>query len=262
MKKVALLSVAALTLAGTAFAQGRLFAVDSSRNFYDVDMNTGAANLIGQISANAGTTAGLAYDGSTGTLYLTSSSLDALFTLDINTLTATLVGPYGDSGIVMHGLEWDSSTGTLYGASGGGTTNGNFYTVSTATGVATFVGNNGLTSFTNLGYNSATNSMYATNSGADSFYSVDVATGAATLIGPLVNSTNPNGLAYNAANGIMYMVDNTTDNLYSMNLATGEANIIGGLGSGNYLGLVWIPTPASAALLGLGGLAAARRRRA
>jgi hypothetical protein len=91
---------------------------------------------------------------------------------------------------------------------------------------------------------------------------MNVATGAATLVGPLLNSTNPNGLAYNAANGILYMVDNTTDNLYSMNLTTGEANIIGGLGSGNYLGLVWIPTPASAALLGLGGFAATRRRRA
>jgi hypothetical protein len=262
MQKIALLSVAALALAGSAFAQGRLFAVDSARNFYDVDMTTGAANLIGQISSNAGTTGGLAYDGSTGTLYLTSTSLDSLFTLDITTLTATLVGEYGDSGIVMHGLEWDSSTGTLYGASGGGTTAGNLYTVNTGTGFASFVGNSGLTSFTNLGYNSGNGTMYATNSGADSFYTMNVATGAATLVGPLLNSTNPNGLAYNAANGILYMVDNTTDNLYSMNLTTGEANIIGGLGSGNYLGLVWIPTPASAALLGLGGFAATRRRRA
>jgi hypothetical protein len=105
MKKLALLSVAALALAGTAFAQGRLFAVDSARNFYDVDMMTGAAMNIGQVSSNAGTTGGLAYDGSTGTLYLTSTSLDSLFTIDINTLTATLVGAYGDSGIVMHGLE-------------------------------------------------------------------------------------------------------------------------------------------------------------
>jgi hypothetical protein len=261
MKKIALLGALALTMTGSAFAQGRLFAIDSSRNIYDVDMMTGAASQIGQISSNAGTTGGLAYDFSTGTMYLTSTSLDSLYTLDINTGAATLVGEYGDSGIVMHGLEWDSSTGTLYGASGGGTTAGNFYTINTSTGVATFVGNNGLTSFTNLGYDSANDAMYATNSGADSFYSVDRATGAATLIGPLLNSTNPNGLAFNASNGLMYMVDNSTDLLYTMNLQTGEANVVGALGSGNYLGLVWIPTPGAAALLGLGGLAAARRRR-
>lgn len=261
MKKIALLTVAALAIGSAASAQGRLFALDSNRSLYDINMMTAERTLIGQVSANAGTTAGLAYDGSTGTIYLTSTSNDAVYTLDIDTGVATLIGGYGDPGIVMHGIEWDSSTGTLYGASGGGTTAGNFYTIDTSTGFASLVGNNGLTSFTNLGYNSTTNTMYATNSGTDSFYSVNRATGATTLIGPLLTSTNPNGLAYNAANGLMYMVDNSTDNLYTINLQTGEATIIGFIGSGNYLGLVWIPSPGAAALLGLGALAGARRRR-
>ena len=262
MKKIAFASVAALTLAGAAFAQGRLFAVDSSRNFYDIDMNTGARTLIGQITANAGTTAGLAYNTQNGTLYVSSSGNDALYTLDINTLEATLVGEYGDSGIVMHGLEWDSSTGTLYGASGGGTTAGNFYTINTSTGVASFVGNSGLTSFTNIGYHAGLDVMFATNSGTDSFYTIDRATGAATLVGPLLNAANPNGLAYNASNGLLYMIDNNTDMLYSMNLNTGEAVAIGSTGTGNLLGLVWVPSPGAAALLGMGGLVASRRRRA
>jgi len=261
MQKLAALSAVALAMTGAAFAQGRLFAVASNRTLYDIDMMTGQANVIGQVSANAGTTGGLAYDASTGTMYLTSTSNDSLYTLDINTGAATLIGAYGDSGIVMHGIEWDSSTGTLYGASGGGTTAGNFYTVSTSTGAATLVGSNGLTSFTNLGYNSTTDVMYATNSGTDSFYSVNRATGAATLIGPLLTSTNPNSLAYNAANGLMYMIDNTTDNLYTINLSTGEATVVGSVGSSNILGLVWVPTPGAASLLGLGALGAARRRR-
>ncbi|MGP1310410.1 MAG: hypothetical protein ACTS27_09460, partial [Phycisphaerales bacterium] len=108
MNKAMFAGAAALALAGSALAQGRMFAVDSARNFYDIDMMTGARTLIGQISSNAGTTAGLAYDFSSGTMYLTSTGNDALYTLNLTTLEATLVGAYGDSGIVMHGLEWDS----------------------------------------------------------------------------------------------------------------------------------------------------------
>ena len=138
--------------------------------------------------------------------------------------------------------------------------------------LATFIGTSGLASFTNLGFNSTTNQMFATNSGTDSFYSIDRATGAVTLIGPLTGPTNPNGLAYNRDNQLLYLVDNTTDSLYTINLATGAANLIGSTGPGNLLGLVYIPIPepGSVILLGLGGAvfaglrwrSAARRRKA
>ena len=39
------------------------------------------------------------------------------------------------------------------------------------------------------------------------------------------------------------MVDNNTDSLYTINLATGAANLIGSTGTGNFLGLVYIPCP-------------------
>ena len=124
------------------------------------------------------------------------------------------------------------------------------------------IGTSGLTSFTNLGYNSTTNQMYATNSGADSFYSINRATGAVTLIGPLGGPTNPNGVAYNRDNQLMYMVDNNTDGLYTINLATGAATLIGSTGSGNLLCLVYlpIPEPGSVMLVGLGAALLAARR--
>jgi DNA-binding beta-propeller fold protein YncE len=254
--------------ASLVHAQGRMIAVDSSRALFEVDIVTGVKTPIGTVSANAGTTAGLAYDPSAGVVYLASSSTDSLYTLDINTGSATLIGAFSDSGIVMHGLEFDSSTNTLFGASGGGTTAGNLYTLNPVTGLETLVGNSGLTSFTNLVHDSLNNVMYATNSGTDSFYTINRATGAATLIGPLAISSNPNGLAYNSDNDTIYLVDNTTDNFYSINRATGTAQLIGAMGTGNLLGLVYIPAAIpepgtlmlTSVLLGL-GLTTARRRR-
>jgi DNA-binding beta-propeller fold protein YncE len=86
--------------------------------------------------------------------------------------------------------------------------------------------------------------MYATSSSTDSFYSVNLDTGVATLIGVLGGtpaSTNPNGLAYCPADGQIYMADNSTDTLYTINPDTGAATAVGSMGSGNVLGLVWLP---------------------
>lgn len=226
-----------LGLAAVVQAQ-RMVAVDSNRTLYDIDITTGAKTAFGTVSSNAGTTAGLAYDASTGTMYLTSTGNDSLYTLDLTTGTATLIGAYGNSALVMHGLEFDSSTGRLYGVS---SHDNGLYDINKTTGVATLIGTSGLTSFTNLGYDSVNDVMYATNSGSDSCYIMNRATGGVTLVGPLSGPTNPNGLAFNTNNNTLYLVDNSTDNFYSIDTSTGAANLIGAMGSGNLLGLAWIP---------------------
>lgn len=99
MKRVLVLAAAAaaIGMAGSAFGQGVMIAVDSSRALFEINIATGAKTPIGTVSSNAGTTAGLAYDQATGTIYLTSTSTDSLYTLDLATGNATLVGFYGDS---------------------------------------------------------------------------------------------------------------------------------------------------------------------
>ncbi|HSL18539.1 MAG TPA: hypothetical protein VLB51_11600 [Methylomirabilota bacterium] len=226
-------------LAPTVEAQTHLIAVDSSRSLWEIDRVTGAKTQFGTVSSNAGTTAGLAI-GAGNTVFLTSTGNDSLYTLDLPTGTATLVGAYGDSAIVMHGLEYVPATNTLYGAS---SHNGGLYEINQATGAATLIGTTGLTSFSNLGWNSDTGVMYLTNSGADSFYSIDLATAAVTLIGPLNGPTNPNGVAYDPDAGTLFVVCNSTDALYSVDMATGAATLIGSTGSGNLLGLAWIDGP-------------------
>lgn len=214
-------------------------AVDSSRALSEIDVTTGAKTPISTVSSNAGTTAGLAV-GASNTVYLTSTSTDSLYTLDLPTGTATLVGAYGDAAVVMHGLEYVLSTAKLYGVS---SHNNGLYEISTTTGAAVLLGTSGLTSFTNLGWNSVTSTMYATNSGADSLYTINLATGAATLVGPLIGPTNPHGLAFDSDSGIMYLVDSSTDSLYTLNLATGAATLVGSTGAGNLLGLAYINGP-------------------
>lgn len=261
-----------LLLCGVALGQGRLIAVDSSRALYEIDMSTGAKTQIGTVSANAGTTGGLAYDRLNNVMYLTSTSLDSLFTLDIASGAATLVGAYDPAvaAIVMHGIEYDDSTSQLYGISIHNT--GTFYSINKTTGAATAIGTTtGTASFQNLGYNSDTDTMYMTSGGrtggiAEALHSINRATGAVTDIGPLgAVSTNPNGLAYNFDNDTMYMIDNTADNLFSVDLSTGAATVIGSTGAGNLLGLAYVnpvPEPATLAVLGLGIFAALRRQKA
>ena len=237
-----------VAVASPGLAQPHVIAVDSSRALYEINVATGAKTLFRTVSANAGTTAGLAV-GAGNVVYLTSTSNDSLYTLDLATGSATLVGAYGDAAIVMHGLEYVPETSTLYGVS---SHNNGLYNINTTTGAATLIGTSGLTSFTNLGWNSATDVMYATNSGTDSLYTMNLATGAATLVGPLTGPTNPNGLAFDFNNSIMYMVDNNTDTFYTLNLATGAATAIGSTGTGNLLGLAYTVGPLPVELLDFG----------
>jgi len=138
----------------------------------------------------------------------------------------------------MHGLEYHEPSGKLYGMS---SHNVGLYEINKITGAATLIGTNpGLTSFSNLGYDSTNNIMYMTNSGNDSFYTVNLTTGVGTLIGPLNGPTNPNGMAYDHILDRLFLIDNNTDNLYTINRTTGAATVIGSVGSGNYLGLVYI----------------------
>ncbi|MCA9287532.1 MAG: hypothetical protein KDA05_03050, partial [Phycisphaerales bacterium] len=241
MRTIASAAVAALAVAAGTASAGTMYAISSSRVLYSVDINTGAVTELLTVSSNASTTAGLAWDSSTQTMYLTSTGNDSLYTLNLTTGEATLVGAYGVP-VVMHGLEYDSSTDTLYAAS---STPNALYRVDKNTGLATEIAQTGLTSFPNLGYDSTNDVLYGTSSGNEGFYSVDRVTGAWSAIGPLFGGgatvTNPNALAYNPDNQTMYMLDNSQDNLYTIDLNTGFATVVGPNGSLNLLGLAYVP---------------------
>lgn len=239
--RMALGAITTCALAGSAVAQ-TLYACDSSRALSTIDMTTGAKTIVGTISVNASTTAGLCFNPDKNVVYLTSTGNDSLYTLDLVSGTATFVGSYGDSAIVMHGLEYDCRNEVLYGVS---SHNNGLYIIDQNTGAATLVGTSGLTSFSNLCYDLKNDVMFSTNSGVDSFYRMNRSNGAVALIGPLSGPTNPNGLAYDYRQDRVFLVCNNTDSLYTIDRTNGTATLVGSHAGGNLLGLVYVTNPTS-----------------
>ncbi|MEZ6015153.1 MAG: hypothetical protein R3F49_08575 [Planctomycetota bacterium] len=234
------LALLALCLTGSGLAQNRLVGVDTSgASFYDIDIVTGARTLVGAITGAPGVVGALAYDDTNGVMYLSSTSLDALYILDVNTLDATLVGPYNvGATVVMHGLEYVEATGKLYGHSSSLANGADLFEIDTATGQATGIGASGTLGFGSLAYVNGT--MYLSDTVGDQLMSIDLVTAAATAVGPFgVAGSVGIGFAYDPALGL-YASDNVTDSLYTVDVTTGAATVIGAFGASNMISLEFI----------------------
>jgi hypothetical protein len=229
-------------LVSTAAAQSRLVGIDTGgANLYDIDPATGVRTLVGPVSGGVGTVGALAYDRTTGTLFLSSTSLDSLWTLDATTLVATLVGDYNvGATVVMHGIAVNPTTGVMYGKSTNVAGGGDFYTIDKTTGQATAVSSAGFGGFGGLEW--IGNTLYISDTVGDSLNTIDPVTGVATLIGPYGFAASIGiGLAHDSVLGLL-ATDNITDSLYSLDVLTGAATLIGPHGAGNIISLEFIPT--------------------
>lgn len=108
-----------------------------------LDPTTGASVDVG-LTGLSGAINGLAYDAASGIMYGSTSAntlgpTSWLVSIDLGTGAAT---PIGDMGIVVGSIEFGSN-GQLYGG-GGQNFSGQIFTISTATGASTFLGDTGL----------------------------------------------------------------------------------------------------------------------
>lgn len=168
--------------------------------------------------------------------------------------------PIHDQGFDLnwHGLASSEAMGVTWSIS---QQNNNMLVQTDLNGNMTMIGETGIDG-RGMAYDNAMGILYAVNSVDNSLYTVDVTTGQSTRIGSTNIRIDMVGLAFDEITRTLYLNDgDATDSLYRVDVTTGAATLIGANGFGTIDGLAWIPSPSSVALLGLGALAGARRRR-
>lgn len=240
-------AAAGLSSAQTLFGVGN-FSAFGDQSLYAIDTATGAATLIGNTGLRQ--IAGLDWD-------LVNHRLVAL------TVNGDIfqINPATGASTRIVDLAFNIPEGSVL-ARGNTVQTAIFNNLNTLNGSAwQSVGASGLSGTADIsGLEIIENGQIvglATNGvNGDSLVSFNASTGAATTIGLTgTNSGSLGGLAYN---GSLFMTDGTS--LFNVNTSTGAATLVGAHGVTGFSGLA-LPTPGSAAILGLAALSLARRRR-
>jgi hypothetical protein len=231
--------LAAAPMAGASPVFTTLYGVaEDSDSLHTIASATATPAKVGDLLVEASNT-DLAYDTSTGTLYMSDASTDSyaqtgLARVDLETGVATFIGDHGSS-INIAGLAYDKLDGKLYGSD---MDTNQLVTVDRATGATTAVGPFGIVGMRDLAYNPSTDTLY----GIDGFslFIVDRHTGNASFIGSLGSFSFSNlmdALAFDPASGQLYGGDwggtfgpGRNASLYVISPVTGHATAIGQTG--------------------------------
>ena len=204
---------------------------------------------------------GLAFDPISSTLFGARQGPGDLVRIDLATGTFTSIGPLGFGNV--RGLAWDPIGERLLGVGGSAD---KLFEIDTATGAGTAIGSRTLPDGINsLAFDPISGDIFGANVVANSLVRIDPVTGQATSVGGFGGFNNVAGLAFDLDSGTLFGVNgnnNSGGELIRIDTATGAATVVGPLSGGAFAnGLAYVPTPAGAAVLGVGGLVAARRRR-
>lgn len=282
-----LITLPLLSLAATAFpahAQQTAYAIGNGGTtlLRFQTNNPGAVTTVGNFSGAATFLDAIDFRPANGQLYGYLDSTDSFYTINLNTgaLTLASTGPSAaPTNTFQLGLDFnptidrarlvtDSGQNIVY--------NPDAQTVAAFTTLAYAVGDaNENTSpsiidnaYTNNFAGAATSQQYAIDYGIDALVTLANNTGVLATVGSLgVNTDIFTGFdifsqgGTNTAYALMTPVGGAAG-FYNVNLATGAATLVGAFGAtGQSYSLAVIPAPASLAILGLAGLATARRRR-
>lgn len=228
---VAAVPVAAGTLYGTDDAGDQVIVIDSA---------AGGGVVLGAAGLSLSAT-GLAYDTSTGTMYVSDgfAAVDAgLGVVDLTTGAVTFIGEHVISQNIF-GLAYDSLDDVLFGSD---IESVSLVTLNRATGEATVVGpfSIGGDNINGLAFDPASDTLYGVSD--TTLYTIDQAAGTATAVGAH-GAGDGLGLEFDAETGALFMAD-SNDNLFVLNTANGAASLVGAIGL-EIDGLASVPTPAS-----------------
>jgi hypothetical protein len=240
-------------LVPVANAASILWSADSSGQLGTVDVVTGDVNVVGKMGV---TMTDIAFDPK-GNLW--GITFDELYKIDKETAKSTRIGSLGAS---VNSLIFDTS-GTLY------TANSSLYTVDTATGAASRVGNGGETYKSSGDLAFIDNDLFLSSQGArDNLVKINTLSGSGSLVGN-IGFSSVYGLASPNRDNLFGM---SGFNVLSINPTTGNGTSMLNY-SGQGLGQAWgtafetesMPTPIPAAIWlfgsGLVGLIGLGKRR-
>ncbi|MEL6796067.1 MAG: hypothetical protein AAFO89_04510 [Planctomycetota bacterium] len=183
-----------------------------------------------------------------------------LFDNGVNTQLSTI--PFSDAG--DGDATFDPATNTFYVTTNDqdDTDGDSLYAFTNLNGTPTFteIGETGLGGFIGIAVNPADGLLYGYDTDTDALYTIDTTDGSLTLIGE-------SGLGLGFIGGMDFSEDGSTlllaqgTDLYTVDITDGSLTSLGDFGLNTSALSFRVPTPGTAALLGLGGLAATRRRR-
>lgn len=230
----------------------------SSELVYTIDQGSGLATALGD--SGFGSPLDLTSDWRAASFQLWAADTGTNQLLEIDPLTGagSAVGNFMTD-VDMESLAFDVTTGTLYGT----TSNDVLYKIDPATADSTYVGDVGFGSVFALAFD-LSGRLYGVADDGNWLISIDTATG----LGTAIANTDSDGITDIAArpeDGLMFAIDTIHDTLRTLNLTTGQTAQVGTYNASVdfMVGLAFspIPEPTTFVILGVGMLAALRRRR-
>ncbi|HTF88094.1 MAG TPA: DUF4394 domain-containing protein [Planctomycetota bacterium] len=234
MKLQGLLTAAVLAASSVGASADVFYTIDENADtLCTIDTNTLVITPIGPlgVTTNFGD---LAYDTSTGTMYLSNgwgTNPSELYKINLTTGAATFVGSMGINDVF--GLAYDPVTNKLYGSRS--TSAFGFIEVNRSTGAATPIGNPGvgLDGMTFVGSTGDVVGLYA---GPGSLHRLNPANGSSTLLTSGGGFVDNCGIAWGAASNKIFSID-WSGNLFAFDVAAGYARTTLTTGIGSFDGL-------------------------
>lgn len=236
-------------------------------NPYFIIDNESNGFFAGQLGVNGSDTL---LQSQASTFWADLASYDGVSVLATDVANSTLYRLNTTTGAVMdavmldrntRSIAYDASTGTAYGLSEDGAFE--LYTINLATGVTTTIGAVAVSdqiSAVGLGFDPVLGTLVMSTTDSE-MYTLSTADASASLVGHFGISM-PFDIEYNPLDGNLYVADAGRDAIFLVDRSNATvSNLTAFANSDLVTGLAFVPTPGAGALLGLAGLAVARRRR-